>query len=217
MKKLENLKPLSEQIVSGGDKKPAKKSNETKVKDNTVYFKTLDEGVTLPTYAHKGDAAMDLIATSVTYDDEHDAYIYGTGLYCESKEGMCALILPRSSNMKTDAYLPNSVGLIDTYTYRGEIKVVYKLRKDLCNEIYEDAMHTYLSLPWWKKIFTTYNDVVENCFAEYEKYIEQYMPYEVGDKLAQLMFINTCNVKIKQKDELSKTERGEGGFGSTGK
>ena len=45
-------------------------------------------------------------------------------------------------------------------------------------------------------------------------------PYQVGDKIAQLVWVKfpTVNTtRVKTKEKLSKTERGEGGFGSTGK
>ena len=38
-----------------------------------------------------------------------------------------------------------------------------------------------------------------------------------GDRIAQLIVAQCPTVSVKITDELSKTERGEGGFGSTGK
>ena len=38
-----------------------------------------------------------------------------------------------------------------------------------------------------------------------------------GDRIAQLVFLPYITGKIKVVDELSNTERGDGGFGSTGK
>ncbi|MGB7606583.1 MAG: dUTP diphosphatase [Lutisporaceae bacterium] len=37
-----------------------------------------------------------------------------------------------------------------------------------------------------------------------------------GDRIAQLAFMPVCNASLVQVDELEKTERGNGGFGSTG-
>lgn len=42
-------------------------------------------------------------------------------------------------------------------------------------------------------------------------------PYKIGDKVAQIIIIPYPIVKFIVVDELSKTERGEGGHGSTGK
>lgn len=41
--------------------------------------------------------------------------------------------------------------------------------------------------------------------------------YEVGDRIAQIMIIPHPDVTFIETDELSSSERGEGGFGSTGK
>jgi dUTP pyrophosphatase len=41
--------------------------------------------------------------------------------------------------------------------------------------------------------------------------------YEVGDRIAQIMIIPHPEVEFNEVNELSNTERGEGGFGSTGK
>jgi dUTP pyrophosphatase len=41
--------------------------------------------------------------------------------------------------------------------------------------------------------------------------------YEVGDRVAQIMIIPHPEVEFNEVDELSDSERGEGGFGSTGK
>lgn len=40
---------------------------------------------------------------------------------------------------------------------------------------------------------------------------------EVGDRIAQFVIAEVCNVDIELVDELSKTDRGDGGLGSTGK
>jgi dUTP pyrophosphatase len=41
--------------------------------------------------------------------------------------------------------------------------------------------------------------------------------YEVGDRICQIMIIPHPTIEFEQVEELNNTERGEGGFGSTGK
>ena len=41
--------------------------------------------------------------------------------------------------------------------------------------------------------------------------------YEIGDRGAQIIIIPHPPIEFKEVDELTNTERGEGGFGSTGK
>jgi dUTP pyrophosphatase len=55
----------------------------------------------------------------------------------------------------------------------------------------------------------TFNKVNQNSIAEND--------YKVGDRIAQLMVIPHPYVDFEEANELSNTERGEGGFGSTGK
>ena len=43
------------------------------------------------------------------------------------------------------------------------------------------------------------------------------LAYKVGDRIAQIMIIPHPEIEFDEVDELSDTERGDGGFGSTGK
>jgi dUTPase len=44
----------------------------------------------------------------------------------------------------------------------------------------------------------------------------EYAPYKVGDRIGQMVFLNYPTVILEEVEELSETERGEKGFGSTG-
>lgn len=94
----------------------------------SLKFKKLDERAVIPSYAHEGDIGLDVTAIDLEYDKEHDVYIYHTGLACEMERGYALLCMARSSNTKTESYLPNGVGLVDPATYRGEIQFRYKNR-----------------------------------------------------------------------------------------
>jgi dUTP pyrophosphatase len=43
------------------------------------------------------------------------------------------------------------------------------------------------------------------------------LAYKVGDRIAQIMIIPHPEIEFNEVDKLSDSERGEGGFGSTGK
>lgn len=144
-----------------------------------VKIKKLNDKAVIPAYAHSTDAGLDLTAISHEYKEEYDCDVYGTGLAIEIPEGYVGLIFPRSSNRKTNSYLTNSVGVIDS-GYRGEIMISFKTR---------DVNLTY-------------------------KHI---LPYNVGDRVAQLIIIPYPSIKLIEVNELSDSERGEGGHGSTGK
>lgn len=131
-------------------------------------IKKLKDGVRIPSYANKGDAGLDLVATSKV--DHYQFIEYGTNLAVEIEEGNVGLLFPRSSISKTGHRLVNSVGVIDS-GYRGEIKV--------------RMSHTNIQ------------------------------PYQIGDKIAQLVIVELPQVLIEEVEDLSDSQRGAGGFGSS--
>lgn len=149
--------------------------NLLKVLEMKVKIKKLFEEAVIPTYAKHGDAGMDLTAVNYFYDSYLDNHVYGTGLAVEIPEGHVGLLFPRSSNRKTESYMTNHVGVVDS-GYRGEVMITFKNRN-------EDTL-----LP----------------------------PYKVGDRIAQLIIIPYPQIEFVETDELSESERGEGGHGSTG-
>ena len=48
------------------------------------------------------------------------------------------------------------------------------------------------------------------------RYPEEGMVYDVGDRVGQIIIMPYPSVEFEEVEELSSTERGEGGFGSTG-
>jgi dUTP pyrophosphatase len=136
-----------------------------------VKIKKLSPIAVIPTYAKEGDAGMDLVITDIKGENKYDI-TYGFGISMEIPEGFMGLVFPRSSIRKTDLFLSNSVGVIDS-GYRGEIQATFK--KTGLNK------------------------------------------YEIGDRGAQIMIIPHPSIEFKEVNELTNTERGIGGFGSTGK
>ena len=47
------------------------------------------------------------------------------------------------------------------------------------------------------------------------RYLEEGMVYEIGERVGQLIIIPYPEIEFEEVEELSNTERGEGGFGST--
>lgn len=187
-------------------------------KNNTVKIKLLNgTDATIPAYAHDGDCGMDVVATGIEYMEDIDAYVYHTGLYCESEKNVGCFLMPRSSNRKTDAYLTNSIGLVDTFTYRGEMCFTFKNRTDIDNLALASALLKYDELPVWKKMGTSLRSIWCEEIEVFKKNALLYAPYKVGDRIGQLVFFRHPTVQFEMVDKLSETERGEGGHGSTGK
>ena len=140
-----------------------------------VKIKKLHVDAVIPAYSKPGDAGMDLTAVSAT-QDQYGNVVYGIGLAIEIPEGHVGLLFPRSSNSKTDLYLTNHVGVVDS-GYRGEIMFKFRPINGLLNA----------------KVF------------------------QVGERVGQLLIIPYPQIELVESEELSDSERGEGGFGSTGK
>lgn len=182
-----------------------------------IKIKKLSENAVIPKYAIDGDVGMDLTAIDVEYDEEKDMYIYHTGISIESPKHYGVLIFPRSSNRNTDAYICNHVPVIDTAVYRGEIMICFKNRDSLDQIALKEEMDELLTS---LTVYREPSDAVDEAYKAYYKAKEdpmKYAPYKVGDRICQMVLIPYPNVLFKETDELSKTERGEKGFGSTGK
>lgn len=85
----------------------------------------LDPELPLPTYAHVGDAGLDLFAREdATIAASGGRALMPTGIRMAIPLGYCGLLMPRSGlALKHGISVVNAPGLIDS-AYRGEIKVV---------------------------------------------------------------------------------------------
>lgn len=180
-----------------------------------IKIKKLNDKAVIPTYAHATDAGLDLTATSIKHDFGKDVFIYGTGLAVEIPKGYVGLIFPRSSNRNTEAYMTNHVGVIDS-GYRGEVMVCYKNRTttNIADEISDIAIDLYDLIDKNNK-FSNCGSLEENISAINRNAVKQ--PYNVGDRIAQLIIIPYPHIEFEEVDELSDTDRGANGHGSTGR
>lgn len=118
--------------------------------------------------------------------DNDNNVVYGTGLAFEIPVGYVGLLFPRSSNAKKDLILSNSVGCLDA-CYRGEVTFKFKrLFKELRD-----------------------NNGKFNGLTEEKQ-------YNIGDRIGQLIIMPIPDIEFVEADELSETDRGTGGYGSSG-
>ena len=94
------------------------------IKNMEVKIKKTHKDAVIPQYAHKGDAALDVTATSFHIDTDGN-FVYGIGLAFDIPEGYYMQVLPRSSNAKKDLILSNGIGTIDS-SYKGEVIFKFK-------------------------------------------------------------------------------------------
>lgn len=186
-----------------------------------VKTKIINKDIPTPSlkYAKKGDAGIDLTATSKSYD-EFENVVYGTNRAFEIPEGYVGLLFPRSSNANKDLILSNSVGVIDS-GYRGEVLFKFKSTYSSANirkEVqWEDSDRDVTILHSYKKL--TKNISIDENFEPVEtlSYINQIAEeYEIGDRIGQLIILPYPTIEFEETDELTTTERGTNGYGHTG-
>lgn len=163
-----------------------------------VKIKKLNKGALLPTKAHPTDAGYDLYADSYKTDDDGNA-VYGTGVAIEIPEGYVGLVFPRSSIAKKDLLLSNSVGVIDS-GYRGEIMAKFKPTHISANPI----------KLWWQ-LFVKRDNVLNIKTLSIHG-----AEYKLGERIAQLIIIPYPEVEFELAANLSDSDRGTGGYGSSG-
>lgn len=144
-------------------------------------------GGKMPEKKTAGAAAYDCFAREDVIIDRQPALIK-LGFAMEIPPGYHAKIYPRSSTgLKTTLRMANSVGIIDS-DYRGEVCFIGESNKI---EFYQEGN------------ITTFTAIGYHVFA--------------GERIAQMIIEKNEDVKLIEVDQLSETERGEGGFGSTGR
>ena len=170
-----------------------------------VKIKKLDPKAVIPKYAKPGDAGMDLTATSKFYDDFGNV-CYGTGIAFEIPEGFVGLLFPRSSICKQTMTLSNAVGVLDS-GFRAEVSFKFKPSVVFFEDSYEGSPES---------ISDTFDLIgIPNKVNE-EGYDDDHKDYEIGDRIGQIIILPYPKIEFVEVDELSETERGIGGYGSTG-
>lgn len=140
----------------------------------TVKFRKTDTGAILPSYAHPGDAGMDLYCVEDFVLAPGERKLVHTGLVMELPEGFEAQVRPRSGlALKHGVTVLNTPGTIDS-GYRGEVGVILV---NLGGEDFSAAK---------------------------------------GAKIAQMVIARCERAETVEVESVDQTERGAGGFGSTG-
>ena len=140
----------------------------------TLSFKRVSPDAELPSYAHPGDAGMDLKSAEDAVVEPGARLLVHTGLAMALPGGYEAQVRPRSGlALKHGITVLNTPGTIDE-GYRGEVGVILFNTGDTAFKIAK------------------------------------------GDRIAQMVIAPVTRARIVETDDLGSTERGAGGFGSTG-
>jgi dUTPase len=198
----------------------------------------------LPTYGKEGDACMDIYPIYSEYDGERDRWIYHTGLafaignsrilnniedlkdktklsYVDMPNEM--ELRPRSNLTKSDFYIPNAPCTLD-WGYRGELLMVFKNRTSihvrdsislLATAVEKLAMRigAHGEIKQYTSTVRKHVNKLSNSITE--------PPYKCDgkDRCCQLIIRGAERIQweeVQTVEELGATERGKGGFGSTG-
>ena len=139
-----------------------------------VLFRKIDPAARLPSYAHPGDAGMDLFSVEDVSLPPGGRALVHTGLVMQLPPDAEAQVRPRSGlALKHGVTVLNTPGTIDA-GYRGEIGVI------LINHGDVDFL------------------------------------VEKGMKIAQMVVSPVVRAAIEETSVTDETDRGTGGFGSTG-
>jgi len=140
----------------------------------TVSFVRVSPDATLPSYAHPGDAGMDLTSAEDVVVEPGARALVKTGLAMALPPGYEAQVRPRSGlALKHGITVLNTPGTIDE-GYRGEVGVILFNAGDVAFKVAK------------------------------------------GDRIAQMVIAPVTRARIAEVADLDSTERGAGGFGSTG-
>ena len=155
-----------------------------------VKFKKLRENAKLPTKAHEDDFCYDVYACDCE-EVAPNVYKYPLGF---------ALQIDGDENIDLLDYLKR------TY-YRSILSIDFRPR----SSIYKTGMVLCNSVGTGDRPYT----------GEYCAFFYHVMPdmpkYEPGDRVAQMKIGFTVPIEFEEVEDLEKTDRGDGGFGSTGK
>jgi len=165
-----------------------------------VGFKRLSDNATIPNRAHATDAGFDLYASDDVIIEPRETAVVSTGIAVRLPKGMEAQVRPRSG-VTSKTKLRVQLGTIDN-GYSGEIGVIVD---NIRASFYGDD--DLLFSPW------NIEEEVEvgRGHFEYGSYI-----IRKGDRIAQLVVQELPPTQAIEIDSLEDTERGAGGFGSSG-
>ena len=179
-----------------------KEVNEYRQQEETkliLNFKKLSPTAITPTKAHTTDAGFDL------FSDEDVVLKYGettailTNIAIELPEGYVADVRPRSG-LTLNTGLRVHYGTVDS-GYRDGIGII-------C----ENGSHIQNDENGKKRVYMVASGTLSNASTWEQEIL--FVPK--GSKIAQLVILPIPTIELKEVNELSDSDRGVNGFGSTG-
>lgn len=158
-----------------------------------IQIKKLHPDAEIPKYATLGSSGFDLVAIEDVEFSPGSTKLVKTGLAVNAGPGYEMQVRPRSGmSLKTPMRVANTPGTVDS-DYRGEVCVIMT---------HTGSKHVQSDSPVTMDVY----------FPK-----EDYYFVKKGDRIAQGVIVAVERAEIEVVDELDNTDRGAGGFGSTGK
>ena len=165
----------------------------------------LKEGLEIPKYAHIGDAGIDIRALEDYEILPGETKLVKTGIKIAIPQGYEIQVRPRSGlSLKTKMRVANSPGTIDS-NYRGEVGIIIdNIEPPIKDITYEPVLNEDGTI---KELNVT--SILHGAPCHIQK----------GDRIAQLVLAEVPLAHFYQVENIGvfDSERGEDGFGSSGK
>lgn len=178
-----------------------------------VKIKRLHPDAVIPKYATDLSAGFDLYAVEDVIIEPGETKAVGLGLAFEIPAGYEIQIRPRSGiSLKTLLRQSNSVGTIDA-DYRGEVKVMFDNIAEPDYRLYIDDLRS--------EVYAVNGEVFDikgevSMEVDYGSLLHGSYIIRKGDRICQGILSKVPQANFIEVEELSDTERGCGGLGSTG-
>ncbi|USG63433.1 dUTP diphosphatase [Brevibacillus ruminantium] len=164
-----------------------------------VKIKRLHADAVIPKYARAFDAGFDLVAVEDVIIRPGETAKIPTGLAFALPEGYELQVRPRSGiSAKSKLRISNAPGTVDA-GYRGEICILMDNIRQVAGEDGQRCLDV------------NDKEVEAGCEVDRHAYLVR-----KGDRIAQGVLAVVPIAVFEEVDELDETERGTGGFGSSG-
>lgn len=125
-----------------------------------------------------------------------------------SKVGDAGLDLTAISIFRNDKYIEYGTGLAVEIP-EGFVGLLFPRSSVSKTDLVQANSVGVIDSGYRGEIKVRFKKVIESCFVP--------DVFQLGERIAQLMIIPYPTIKVIESDYLSESERGEGGFGHTGK
>ena len=167
-----------------------------------IRYSKIDKEAVVPAYATEGSAGFDFVAIEDVVIQPQETKLVRTGIVVECPKDTALMIYPRSGmSIKTTLRLANCVGVVDS-DYRGEVMIpLFNTAAPCKHQVYEYRIADGTKVSAYDK----------GCVPDGTVVICK------GDRIAQGVIHAVTHADFVYAKEVSKTTRGKGGFGSSGK